>query len=120
VLGALASCQKARRSEFLTCKKLGLKGATLLEDADLAQCLDADPKSKIAKACDPATGKIRASAIANSCTKKAVDLSTAFPGCNVDDPAALAACLDEAGRCRTCELFNTADSLDTVCTACEP
>jgi glucose/arabinose dehydrogenase len=122
VLSALAACQSARRAEFIRCKKLGLKNDTLLMSDDLAACLDVDPKARVAKACDPTTGKIATQAIAKSCTAKGVALATAFSGCNLADPAALAACLDASGSCRTCELFNAADALETDCTTrgCAP
>ena len=121
VTNALAVCQKARRAEFMRCKKAKLKADTLLQSSDLAACLAPDPKSKkIPNACDPLTGKLAKNAIANACVAKGVDLSTAFPGCNTPDPAALAACLDQAGQCRNCQLFDAADALGTTCDACAP
>ncbi len=129
VLSALNTCQRSRRAEFMRCKKLGLTKDTILESEDLAACLDqglTDPKKSVFKDCtgDLALNKpSKASrAIANSCTKKLVDLSTAFPGCDTDDPVELAECLDAAGRCRSCELFNAADDLETDCSTrgCAP
>jgi glucose/arabinose dehydrogenase len=114
VLQSLASCQKTRRNEFMRCKKLGLKDPAFSGTA-LAACLDADPNARVAKACDPTTGRIATRAIANSCSKKMVVLPTAFPGCNPADAAALASCLDTAGCIRTCELFDAADALDANC-----
>ncbi len=120
VLGALASCQKTRRSEFVHCKKLGLKQNTLGSSAALATCLSSD--TRIAKACDPLTGKIATKAIAKSCTGKGVvDLSTEFPGCAVATAPELASCLDHAGCLRNCELFDAADALGADCAAtCAP
>jgi glucose/arabinose dehydrogenase len=119
VLGALASCQKTRRSEFVRCKKLGLKENTVGSSEGLAACLTL-PNTKVAKACDPTTGKVATKAIASACTKKMVDLSTAFPVCNDDDPGVLATCLDHAGCLRNCELFNAADALGIDCAAACP
>ncbi|MFI5316326.1 MAG: PQQ-dependent sugar dehydrogenase [Myxococcota bacterium] len=124
VLAALDGCQRTRRAEFLRCKKAGLKAESLLQSSDLAACLDTDPKARIAKACDPATGKLALKAIAKSCTAKSVDLTAAFPGCTglagPADAPGLASCLAAAGSCRTCQLFNAADALGiSDCGACE-
>jgi glucose/arabinose dehydrogenase len=119
VFAALASCQKTRRAEFVRCKKLGLKDVTF-SGPQLAQCLGSDTKARIAKACDATTGKVATKAIASSCTKKMVDLATAFPGCAPTDAASLAACLDHAGCLRNCELFDAADALGVDCAAVCP
>jgi hypothetical protein len=119
VASALDLCQRTRRAEFLRCKKAGLIAGTLLSSSDLSACLG-DPKGRISRACDATTGRVAAIAIGKSCVAKGVDLSTAFPGCNLDDPATLAQCLDRAGQCRNCQLFDAADALGTTCNTCAP
>ena len=119
VAKALASCQRARRAEFLRCKAKGLADQTITSADTLAACLLQDSKSAIARACDPSTGAIATRVIPNSCTKRSVDLQGAFPGCNTADPGTLAQCLDGASQCETCNLFNDADGLGTTCSACE-
>jgi hypothetical protein len=122
VLKALAVCQAARRSEFLRCKRIGLKADSLSSSAVLAGCLDFDPRSRVLKACDPASGKVATEAIAKACAAKGVDFATVFPGCGASDAGGLASCLETAGCVRNCELFNAADALGIVdCAAvCPP
>jgi glucose/arabinose dehydrogenase len=117
VLKTLASCVKARRSEFLRCKNAGLKAGTFADAAGLADCLDQDPKSRVLHACAPKLESV----IQHSCAAKGVTLSTAFSVCATDDPNALASCLDSSARCRTCQLFDAADALGIDCsTECGP
>ena len=73
-----------------------------------------DLKEKIAKACDPVTGKLRKN-ITKKCVDKLVDLSDAFPGCGTDVELDLAQCLDRAVECRVCVALNAADSLFVDC-----
>jgi hypothetical protein len=119
VAKALASCQHARRAEFLRCKASGLADQSITSADGLANCLGQDAKGAIARTCDPTTGAIAVRAIPKSCTQRGVDLTVAFPGCDTGDPAALAQCLDTSSQCEICSLFNDADSLGTTCSACE-
>jgi glucose/arabinose dehydrogenase len=109
---ALETCQKARRAAFLRCKKEGLRDGSIGSLAQLAACLDADPKGRIEKACDASGGR-PARAISRSC--EGVDLGAAFPGCASGTPGGLAACLESAGRCRSCRLFDAVDALGANC-----
>lgn len=122
VLAALASCQSARRGEFLRCKKGGLRDGSFTTSENLAMCLDDDPALRVSRACDPAGVRLRTRVIEAACVKKGVTLSQAFPGCGTDDPDALAQCLATSSQCRTCELFDAADGLGTDCTqrGCAP
>jgi glucose/arabinose dehydrogenase len=119
VLAGMLSCQKTRRAEFVGCKKVGLKKGTILGEEGLAGCLAPDAKGKIAKVCDGTTGKLATKTIDKSCTARGVDLSAAFPGC-ADFPGTLAQCIDQAGACRSCLMFQQSDALpsdacDAVC-----
>ena len=49
------------------------------------------------------------------CVAKGVDLSEAFPGCASDDPADVAACLDQITACRTCQATVDAADLSVDC-----
>ena len=63
-------------------KKTRLKNGTVLAAEDLADCLGADPKGKIAKACDDMTGKLAAKILPKRCVAKGVDLTAAStPSC---------------------------------------
>jgi glucose/arabinose dehydrogenase len=110
--GALDTCQKARRAAFLRCQKTGFKDGSIGSLADLAACLEADPKGRVEKACDASGGRL-ARALSRSC--EGVALGAAFPGCGSDVPAEAAACLERAGRCRHCRLFDAADALGANC-----
>ncbi len=117
VLKGAFACQRARRSEFVRCKKSGIKAETLQSAGDIALCLGADPKGKVAKVCDPASSKLAVKTIPKSCVDAGVDLSDAFPGCASDDAALLAQCIDAAGRCRDCEWASGVDELGLDCAA---
>jgi cysteine-rich repeat protein len=107
-------CQDTTIGEFNRCKKTGLKDQTIQSDVDLQSCMGLDPKGKIAKSCDPITGRIQRD-LGTRCSD--TDLSDAFPGCDTDDPAALATCLDRIVACQACLALNTADDLDQDCDA---
>jgi len=111
VARALASCQHARRADFLRCKAKGLADRSITSKEALAStCLGSD-SAATTRTC----GAIAARVIPRACTKPGVDLSLAFPGCGTSDPAALALCLDGASQCETCNLFNGADALGQTC-----
>ena len=105
------ACQKTRRTEFLRCKKAGLKGGSVTSVAELAACLDADPKGRIARVCDAGLRH----AVERSCSEDGVELAAAFPGCATGSAEELHACLDAATRCRHCRLFDAADVLGVNC-----
>jgi pimeloyl-ACP methyl ester carboxylesterase len=99
---SLAKCVDTQIKTYAACKKAAFKddNDTL---AALASCYAADPKGKIAKACDLDAGgkvdKIRA-AFGKNCV--GTDLAVAFPGCNESDPELLHACLLAPTTCSTC------------------
>jgi glucose/arabinose dehydrogenase len=110
-----AKCHARRIKEFDRCKTAGLKDGTVKSAATLADCLDADPRGKVAAACDDATGALATKVIPKSCTDKGVNVTTAFPGCAAADAAALAACAERTGRCAACGRLEQADALDIDC-----
>ncbi len=118
VAKSVKKCQDAKLKEFNKCKKNGLKDQSIQSALDLQGCMGQDPKGKIAKACDPTTGKIKRS-IDKKCGS--VDFPGAFPqviaipGCGTDDPALLATCLDQIVECHVCLALNTADALARDC-----
>ena len=112
VFKALGACQDARLKQFNSCKKKGLKDASILTPDALEQCMDDDSKGKIAISCDPTFGKIL-STIAKRCG--GVDLAAAFPPCATLDPVTLAACLDASISCRVCRALNESDNLERNC-----
>ena len=112
---ALGKCLITQVKEFARCAKFGLKKGTILEAEDLDGCLGDDPKGKIAKFCDGTVGKLAVKTLPKLCVAKGVDLSEAFPGCASDDPADVAACLDQITACRTCQATVDAADLSVDC-----
>ena len=116
VAKATKKCQDTRLKEYNKCKKDGLKSGGILGTSGLEACVGADPKGKIAKACDDKlTSKI---------DKKCVGKLAVFPGCNDPSPPAtsqdLASCLDQLVECEVCEALKVADDLSLFCEACTP
>ena len=102
----MGRCQRIRLREFTLCEKAGaraLKGSPPpeIQGAEaLLDCLGADPRRKIAKAC----GEDLSEKIQRLCVGPGVDLSDAFPGCDTDDPDALVACMNDSASRITCGL----------------
>jgi hypothetical protein len=121
----LRACQAAKLREFNACKKAGLARVSDPFDAaaDLASCIGADPKGKVAKRCDLreeiAPGRFRLDGLrkqlAKKCLAKGVDLARALPGCGSDDAEATHACLERAVACRTCLAIDRADGAGLDC-----
>jgi glucose/arabinose dehydrogenase len=111
---ALNVCQSRRRTEFLHCKRAGLRDGSIASLAELAACLDADPKGRIARACAGASSKL-AEVVSGRCVEAGVDPERAFPGCASDLGADAGACLDRAGRCAHCRHLDAADGLGVNC-----
>ena len=111
-------CQDTKLKEFNKCKKGGLKNGSIGNSVALESCMGEDRKGRIARMCSAVTGRIR-SAIDNKCA--GLDLSRAFPelgltpGCDTNDHAELARCLDEIVECRVCLMLNRADGLNRDC-----
>jgi hypothetical protein len=114
VAKAVTKCQDKKLKEFNKCKKNGLKDQSIDVPSALEACMGYDPNGKIAKLCDPATGKI-AKNIDNKCVSKSVALLAALPGCGTADAATLAQCLDDRVECRVCLALNQGDGLSRDC-----
>ena len=109
----MRKCQHARLKEFNKCTKALLRSDTCV--FGLTACIGEDPRGRIARACDPVDGKVKTT-IQQKCVLLGVsDLSAAFAGCDTDDAAQLAACLDALVKCRVCLALNQANALDRDC-----
>ncbi len=111
VLKAIQKCHQTSLKEFNRCKKDGLAAGTLTNFLELQACLEADPKGKVAKACDSGDGKIRRQ-IDRRCVGQ--DLDSSFPGC-AGAPGGLFDCLESWVRCHLCVELDTADRLRRDC-----
>ncbi len=118
VLKAAGKCGDLRINSFNKCKKEGLKRGFVTTAVQLqAACLGTAETQP-----DPTGGKIAATCVAkptstitSSCVGHAVDLASAFPGCNAATAAGLATCVDERLRCRFCTMLNDVDGLGRDC-----
>ena len=114
VTKTLQKCLDTTLGVFNKCKKAGLKDALMLRSRDLAGCVGADGRGKIAKSCSATTGKV-AKDIDRKCVAKGVDLTLALPACAGGDAAQTAACLTASAACRACLALNSADALSADC-----
>lgn len=118
VLRAVRKCQATHLAEFNRCKKGGLKNGAIKSAASLASCLGADPKDRIALACDTDGTKpdpIRRALSAN-CASRGVDPASALGGCPEARETELAhSCVKRHLRCRTCRGITAADALPLDC-----
>ncbi len=114
VAKAVTKCKDKRLKEFNKCKKLGLGDGSIDAPSELEACMGSDPRGKIAKLCDPASGKI-AKTIANKCVAKGVNLISTVAGCGTNDSGTLAQCLDDRVECRVCLALNDSDALGRGC-----
>jgi hypothetical protein len=114
-------CQEVRFAEFNRCKKAGLKDASITSSGQLVACLGADPKRKVARACDLAAESevdaIRAGLVAD-CIEEGVDLRAALPPCaDATDAESAHACIRGRVLCRACVALGAADALPVDCDA---
>jgi cysteine-rich repeat protein len=117
VAKSVTKCWRATLKQLNVCKKSGLEDGSITNAALLASsCLGADPAGKIAKSCDPETGRIKDS-IGKKCQAPVGPLSDVFAGCNTDDAEELAACLDLSVKCKACLGLAAVDRFDSV--ACD-
>ena len=115
VVKSVDQCQRSTLKEFNRCKKSGLGDALFREAVDLEGCVGEDSRGAVARACDAMSGKLAIRILPKSCLSRGVDLSSAFPGCGEDEPADLAACVEETVACRVCVALNQADDLAVDC-----
>jgi hypothetical protein len=112
----LLKCRDTALKEFNRCKKEALETATTA--AELAPCVLADPKEKIARACDLTDGttvdKVRQD-LTRKCVAQGADLTVAFPQCGAGDVETVHACLEEPVECAACLAMNAADDLEADC-----
>jgi hypothetical protein len=112
VVKSVDRCRDTRLKTFNKCKKAGVRDGSITDAVSLRSvCLDADPRGKIAKFCDPGIGKI-GTTIATKCADTV--LSNGFTGCNTDSPEQLAACIDQRISCHVCLTLAQGDQLGTA------
>ena len=115
VAGDLQKCVDAGLKSFVNCKKKALREESIGSIGGIAACVGDDPSSKVAKVCDPVTGKLR-KRLDKSCAEEGVDLATALGGCGLGgDAASTASCLNTSVRCRSCRSLDLADALYIDC-----
>ena len=114
----LKKCLDTKFATFAKCKKTALK-----DGSDPVACVLADPKGKIAKACDllivKPNGKLKVdklrAVLAKKCVGKAVDLAIAFPHCGSTDLEVVHACIETPIECAVCLAINSADEIGADC-----
>jgi Spherulation-specific family 4 len=129
VAKSLQKCRDAKLKEFNRCKKDALQagkepapsGATTA--AELAGCVLADPRGRIARVCDlheplPSGGfkvdKVRKD-LDGKCVAKGVGLTAVFPHCGSADPEDVHACTERPVQCAACLALDAADGLEADC-----
>jgi cysteine-rich repeat protein len=110
VFGDIERCQGERVKAFTRCKKLFLAEDMPTAAARLATCVGSDASERVATYCDPVAGRV-VRTISDRCDASGVDLAAAFPGCAMEDPVALARCIDRAGACQACLALKAADGI---------
>jgi hypothetical protein len=122
VAKAAARCADAAARETQRCVSSALRagrdpfpgGARRPEE--LAACILADLRGKVAKACDQPAGrpdKLR-KALAK-CESRGVDLAATFPHCAAADAESVHACLEPAVACAVCRALEAAQGAWTDC-----
>ena len=114
-LKALKKCRDTRAKEYDKCVKGDLKGKaglTIVDVFGMEQCLAADPKGKVARACAADDSKMRDS-VDKACA--GVDLAAAFPLWVAADTAEVAVLLETVSACGTCLATNLATGSGVDC-----
>ncbi|MFQ5352248.1 MAG: hypothetical protein ACE5D3_04160, partial [Candidatus Binatia bacterium] len=114
IIGTAKKCADTAVKVFNKCEKLGLKNGSVQDGSGIGACIGSDPRGKIAKVCDPASGKV-AKDIVRKCVNKGVSLAPAFPGCAAETSTDLAACVNSSARCRTCRGISTGTAAIISC-----
>jgi len=112
---AAKKCQTTKLKEYAKCIKSDLRGKVgveIIDDLGFEICMGEDRKGKIAKACDPVTGKLRG-AIDKSCAS--ADLATSLAGCGEAAAADAAACVDARVECEVCLALNATNAVANDC-----
>lgn len=107
-------CRRAVVREFGRCVRSGLDAGSIGSSEDLAACVGQDPTGRIAGACDPASGAVRAE-VGSWCSDRGVDPAAAFPPCPAVSAGELATCLAHHARCRACRTLDRARLLYVDC-----
>lgn len=121
IVGSAKKCFDARLKEFAKCVKAGLKDGSIVSAAGIAACIGADPKGKIAKACDLGTvGDKKVDGLRKSLTKLCVAAevtpSTVLPACpGAFDVETAHDCVTPRIACRACLAADEAGGLAAPC-----
>ncbi len=111
----LKKCFEVHLKEYTSCKKKALK-AGASEESALAACINADPKGKIAKACDQVDkpDKLR-KVLDKKCFAKNVPLGAVFPDHGVaGNVEATHAAMVEEIPCLVCMVLGHLDNLGSI------
>ena len=110
VMSKVKKCQDTKLKVFNECKKTALRDPNV-EATDLEDCIFVDPEGSVARGCiDKVAAQVR-----SQCTRREVDLSTAFPGIGLTDPNEVVSELDRNVECLSCLAVNQADELNRDC-----
>jgi pimeloyl-ACP methyl ester carboxylesterase len=118
VMKAAKKCHEAAIKLYNKCEKSALKAGADGADA-LASCLATDADVKLAKACnlnETVNGKLKTDKIRKILSKKCVgvDLSTAFPGCGINDVEAVHACIEPTLDCVSCTVIGFSNDVENA------
>lgn len=123
IVGSAAKCMDARLKEYAKCVKAGLKDGSITTAGGLVACIGADPKGKIAAACDLGTAGEKKvdtvrKALAKLCLGAEVAPSLVLAGCpGAVDVESAHACLTSRLGCRACRAVDRAGALGAPCDA---
>lgn len=121
VMASAKKCFAARLKEYAKCVKSGLKDGSITGAAGLAACVGADPKGKIAVACDLGVfGDKKLDGVRKSLAKQCIGIDVApgavFAACasttGVEDAHA---CIEPRVACRACRTSEAASAVAVPC-----
>ncbi len=119
--GSAKKCLGARLKEFGKCVKAGLKDGSITSAAGLAACIGADPKGKIAAACDlGVAGDKKVDGLRRSLSKLCISAnvlpSAVLPACPAGaDVESAHDCITPRIACRACAAADVAGGLGAAC-----
>ncbi|MBC8293229.1 MAG: lamin tail domain-containing protein [Proteobacteria bacterium] len=114
VVGTATKCADTFLKVFNKCEKSGLKYGNIQNSTAIGACIGSDPRGKIAKVCDPASGKVLKD-ITKKCVNPGISLASAFPGCAAATASDLAACVNSSVQCRACRGISMATAAIIDC-----